>query len=254
MRVADLGNCARFAATPLTAGGTPAQDWLQALGSAPELELDGCDEIIVVAAHPDDETLGFGTTLVTLAQRGVRVQVVAASDGGASHAGIGSLGRLRLERIRRTELHKATTVLGVPPPICLGLPDGELSDHEHRLADLLMEILETRSSRTWLAATWRGDGHPDHEAVGRAAASAAQSCGIALLEYPIWMWHWATPGDLDVPWERLRAAPVAPDALDRKAAAVRCYRSQVESGGVGATPPLPSFVLQRLLAVREVVF
>ena len=253
MTLANVGNCARFAASPLTGGGTPTHDWLDSLAGAQELDLGDCDEIIVVAAHPDDETLGFGTSLVTLAERGVRVQVVAASDGGASHQGFGLLERVHLERVRRAEMHEAAKVLGVPPPICLGMPDGELSDHEERLADLLTEILTTRTNRTWIAATWRGDGHPDHEAVGRAAAKAAQLCGATLLEYPIWMWHWATPGDSAVPWGRLRVMPTAPQALDRKTAAVRCYRTQVEPDGADA-PLLPSFVLRRLLAVREVVF
>ena len=253
MTLANVGNCARFDATPLTGEGTPTHDWLDALAGAPELDIDGCDEIIVVAAHPDDETLGFGASLVTLAERGVRVQVVVASDGGASHQGLGLLERLQLERTRRAELLEATTVLGVPPPICLGMPDGELIDHEERLADLLTEILATKTDRTWIAATWRGDGHPDHEAVGRAAATAAQHCGVALLEYPIWMWHWATPVYTAVPWDRLRAMPITPHALDRKSAAVRCHRTQVESDGADA-PLLPSFVLRRLLAVREVVF
>jgi LmbE family N-acetylglucosaminyl deacetylase len=254
MTLTHVGNCARFAATPLTVDGTPAQDWLDALAAAPELDLDGCDEIIVVAAHPDDETLGFGTSIVTLAERGVRVQVVAASDGGASHHGIGLLERLQLERIRRDELHRATTVLGIPAPIFLGLPDGELSKHEQRVEDLLTEILETTSGRTWIAATWRGDGHPDHEAVGRAAATAAQRCGVALLEYPLWMWHWATPGDAAVPWDRLRVVPPAAHAHARKAAATQCYRSQIQVPEADPAPLLPSFVLRRLLAVREVVF
>jgi LmbE family N-acetylglucosaminyl deacetylase len=254
MTVVELGNCARFAATPLTVGGTATQDWLDALRHAPDLDPAGCDEIIVVAAHPDDETLGFGASLVSLANRGVRVQVVAASDGGASHQGAGPLGRLQLERIRRAELHRATTVLGVSAPMCLGMPDGQLSDHEGRLADLLTEILAIRTSRTWIAATWRGDGHPDHEAVGRAAALAAQRCDTPLLEYPIWMWHWATPGDEAVPWDRLRAVPLSAHAPDRKAAAARCYRTQIESYGDGSAPLLPPFVLRRLLAVREVVF
>ena len=121
------------------------------------------------------------------------------------------------------------------------------------MTDLLTEILATRTNRTWIAATWRGDGHPDHEAVGRAAAMAAQRCDAVLLEYPLWMWHWATPGDNAVPWDRLRVLPTAPHALDRKTAAVRCYRTQVESHGADA-PLLPSFVIRRLLAVREVVF
>jgi LmbE family N-acetylglucosaminyl deacetylase len=257
MRLAHVGNGARFAARPLTVDGTPAQDWLDALAHAPELDLDGCDEIIVVAAHPDDETLGFGASIVTLAERGVWVQVVAASDGGASHHGIGLLERLHLERTRRDELHEATRALGIPAPICLGLPDGELSEHEQRLEDLLTEILETRSNRTWIAATWRGDGHPDHEAVGRAAATAAQRSGAVLLEYPIWMWHWATPGDAAVPWDRLHVVPPTAHAHDLKAAATRCYRSQIQvpqADPADPAPLLPSFVLRRLLAVREVVF
>ncbi len=191
MTIAPAGNGARFAARPLTTDGTPTQVWLDALAHAPELDVTRCSEIIVVAAHPDDETLGFGAALATLAQSGVRVQVVAASDGGASHPG---LDRRDLERARRAELHDAMRVLGVPAPICLGMPDGELGGHEERLADRLTEMLAARPGTPWIAATWRGDGHPDHEAVGRAAAVAAQRSGAVLLEYPIWMWHWATPG------------------------------------------------------------
>ena len=248
MTVTASGNGARFAARPLTVDGTAAQDWIDALAHAPELDLTTCREILVVAAHPDDETLGFGAALATLAGLGARVQVVSASDGGASHPG-----RDRLEATRRAELHAAMEVLGVAAPLCLGMPDGELIDYEDRLADRLTELLDDRPGTPWIAATWRGDGHPDHEAVGRAAATAAQRRGAVLVEYPIWMWHWAAPGDAAVPWDRLRAVPVSAHALDRKVVAVQCYRSQIQT--VGAEPPLlPSFVVRRLLAVREVVF
>jgi LmbE family N-acetylglucosaminyl deacetylase len=250
MTLAHSGNGARFAARPLTVDGTPQQVWLDALAHAPELDLTSCRDILVVAAHPDDETLGFGATIATLAGYGARVQVVAASDGGASHPG---RDRRDLECARREELHNAVTKLGVPAPIYLGMPDGELSDHEDLLADRLAEMLADRPGTPWIAATWRGDGHPDHEAVGRAAAIAAQRRGAVLLEYPIWMWHWATPGDTAVPWDRLRAVPVTAHALNRKAAAAECYRSQIQTADAEPAP-LPSFVVRRLLAVREVVF
>ena len=79
------GNGARFAARPLTGGGTPTPVWLNSGRRLPELDLTKCPEIVVVAPHPDDETLGFGATAVTLAQLGVTVQVVSVSDGGAAH-------------------------------------------------------------------------------------------------------------------------------------------------------------------------
>jgi LmbE family N-acetylglucosaminyl deacetylase len=248
------GNCARFAARPLTVGGTAAQVWIDYLATAPDLDLTECIEIVVVAAHPDDETLGFGAAAATLAARGARVQVVVASDGGAAHPDRTSRQRCQLERTRRAELREATEVLGLPSPKCLGLPDGELSDHEGRLADLLSELLAGPPRRTWCAATWRGDGHRDHEAVGRAAAVATARSGAVLLEYPVWMWHWASPGEDAVPWDRLYAMPIADTAVARKAAAARCYRTQYEPFDADGAPVLPPFVLKRLLQVREVVF
>jgi LmbE family N-acetylglucosaminyl deacetylase len=245
-------NCARFAARPLTVGGTAACVWLDYLAGAPELDLTACTEIVVVAAHPDDETLGFGAAAATLADRGVRVQVVAVSDGGASHPHLTPLQSCHLARTRRAELRTAARVLGVPAPICLGLPDGELSDHQDRLTDLLSDLLAALPGQTWCAANWRGDGHPDHEAVGRAAAVATARIGSVLLEYPVWMWHWASPGDDAVPWDRLYTMPPADHAVELKAAAARCYRTQYEAAD--GVPVLPSFVLKRLLQVTEVVF
>jgi LmbE family N-acetylglucosaminyl deacetylase len=248
-----IGNAARFAARPLPGGGTPTAVWLNAEPDLPELDLSACPEIVVVAAHPDDETLGFGATATMLAELGVHVQVVSATDGGASHPTQSLLQRHQLEQLRRSELCRAVGILGLPAPVSLGLPDGELATHEDRFADLLTEILATRPPGTWCAATWRGDGHPDHEAVGRAAAAATRRTGAVLIEYPVWMWHWALPGDPAVPWGRAHAVPLTSAAVDRKSLAAQCFRSQFEPT-VGGPPVLPSCVLRRLLAVGEVVF
>jgi LmbE family N-acetylglucosaminyl deacetylase len=250
---APIGNTARFAARPVSGGGTPTHVWLNAERRLPELDLSACPEIVVVAAHPDDETLGFGATSAILADLGISVQVVSASDGGAAHQEQSVLQRRRLERIRRAELHRAVGLLGLPAPISLALPDGELSNHHDRLTDLLTEILMTRPPGTWCAANWRGDGHPDHEAVGRAAAAATRRTGAVFMEYPVWMWHWALPGDSAVPWDRAHAVALNSAALNRKALAAQCFRSQFEPSAAGP-PVLPPSVVRRLLAVGEVVF
>ncbi|OBH90352.1 PIG-L deacetylase family protein [Mycobacterium scrofulaceum] len=256
MRTAPISNRARFAAKPLTHGGTPAPLWLAAFERAPlpPLDLTGCRRLIVVATHPHDETLGLGATIAALSASGVDVRVVSVSDGGAAQSGVTISGRIRLSTTRRYELRRAASILGVAQPLRLGLPDGELADHEDRLTEGLAEILRSAGPGTWCAATWRGDGHPDYEAVGRAAAAACVRTGATLLEYPVWMWHWATPGDPVVPWDRARSVPAPGLAVNRKRQAAQCYRSQLRPGRDDTPPILPPFVLQRLLAVGEVVF
>lgn len=254
MTAAQVGNSARLAAQPLAGGGTPLQTWLDADLDLPELDLAECPEVVIVGAHPDDETLGFGATAHLLAESGVRAQIVSASDGGAAYPKQSLLQRYQLERTRRAELQRAAGVLGLPAPLCLGLPDGDIEHHEERLADLLTEVLDTKPAGTWCAATWRGDGHPDHEAVGRAAATAVQRTGAVLVEYPVWMWHWAVPDDGAVPWDRASAVPLSEAAVERKYRAAQTFCSQFLPFAPDTDPVLPRFVLPRLLAVGEVVF
>lgn len=256
MKTMPAGNCSRFAAKPLTHSGTPVPLWLAAFEERPlpALDLTACPRLIVVTPHPDAESLGVGAMTTQLVAAGVRVRVVCVSDGGAARPGASASERLRLETIRRYELRRATSVLNAPPAMSLGLPDGELADHEEGLTEMLTEILDAAGPATWCAATWRGDGHPDHEAVGRAAAAACARTGAALLEYPVWMWHWALPADPAVPWDRAYSVPAPGWAIERKRRAAQCHRSQFEPIGIQSAPILPGFVLPRLLRVGEVIF
>jgi LmbE family N-acetylglucosaminyl deacetylase len=251
---ASQGNSARFAAWPVADGGTPAGTWLGWRRDFPELNLDECPGLVLVAPHPDDETLGFGATAAALRSRGVDVQVVSVTDGGGAHPGLSRRERAWLESDRRAELHRAAQILGLSAPVSLGLPDGDLSANEPELTDFLAGLLEAMPKGTWCAATWRGDGHPDHEAVGRSSAVAAERTGATLLEYPVWMWHWARPDDDAVPWHRMSAIRVDRAAMGRKQRAIAVFRTQLTPYEPGADPIVPPFAVQRLLAVGETVF
>jgi LmbE family N-acetylglucosaminyl deacetylase len=248
-----VSNAARFADVPITDGGTPAQEWLEWGCRFPPLSLDDCPGLLVVAPHPDDETLGFGGAAAAIAARGVDVHTVVASDGGAAWPGLSAREQQHLERSRRHESRCAAGLLGLRWPTFLGLPDGGLADQESRLADILTDLLAARVAGTWCAATWRGDGHPDHEAVGRAAAVATSRTGAVLLEYPVWMWHWARPGDAAVPWQRAARVTLDPVAAERKQRAIAEFRSQLDPED-GRDPIVPPHVLSRLQSVGEVVF
>ena len=90
--------------------------------------------------------------------------------------------------------------------------------------------------------------------MGRAAAVAAARAGAKLLEYPVWMWHWARPDDTAVPWHRMTRIAPDPAAVARKRLAARQFRSQLTRYDPDSDPVLPPVALQRLLAVGEVAF
>ena len=244
-------NSARLAARPIADGGTTVAEWAQWRRHFPPLNVDDCPALVLVGAHPDDETLGLGATAAMLSGRGVTVQVVAVTDGEAAYPDDGR-DRKELAKVRRDELAAAAERLGLPKPIFLRIPDGEVASHEQLLVGKIGAVLAGFGRGTWCAATWRGDGHPDHEAAGRAAAAASKDAGALFIEYPIWMWHWATPDDPAVPWHRARRLPVTPLELATKTAAMQCFASQLERGD--GPPLLTADVVERQMAVGEIVF
>ncbi|MGH3772088.1 MAG: PIG-L deacetylase family protein [Pseudonocardiaceae bacterium] len=182
---------------------------------------------VVVAPHPDDEVLGVGGTLALLTTAGVGVRVVAVTDGEASHPHSPTLTPTALAQTRRAEQIQALARLGLDRAQVhrCGLPDGHLDRHEAGLAATLTGLLD---EHTWCLTTWAHDGHPDHEAAGRAAARAAGATGARLLAFPVWAWHWARPADPRVPWRAARRVPLPPTVAHAKRHAVRAFASQLE--------------------------
>ncbi|PPB49763.1 hypothetical protein C4K88_08870 [Arthrobacter pityocampae] len=147
---------------------------------------------ILLAAHPDDETLGAGGLLSRLARDGVRCDVVVLSDGEASHPSSPTHSPQQLAELRRTEVTNALQVLAPAARLIFeGLPDGGVTPGDVA-AVLARELDDDETARTLVAAPWRHDGHADHDAVGAAAAQFCSDRAITLLEYPVWLWHWGT--------------------------------------------------------------
>jgi LmbE family N-acetylglucosaminyl deacetylase/SAM-dependent methyltransferase len=212
-------------------GGAPAVDWVAPRRALAELDLDAeewadLEAVVVVAAHPDDESLGAGGLLHEAARRGLDVRVVCATAGEASHPRSPTHTPDDLRRRRARELDAAVeAVAGVRPPLLLDLADGEVAAREADLVTALVDLVGD-GRHTLLAAPWRHDAHPDHEAAGRAAAAAAVRTGARLVEYPVWFWHWAEPRTALPAGSRRLPLPDAARAA--KARAVAAHRSQVE--------------------------
>jgi LmbE family N-acetylglucosaminyl deacetylase len=208
---------------------------------------------VVVAPHPDDEVLAVGGLLAQLARLGGAIRVIAVTDGTASHRGSRDWPVERLVRERPGESREALHRLGVDvEPIRLGLPDGGLRGLETLLADRLLTLFDRQDV---VFTTWRGDGHPDHEATGHACAFAAARIGAKLMEVPVWAWHWAAPGDQRLPWMRARRLDLDAQACRRKQSAVRAFASQLEpDASTGRPPILRATTLARAARPFEVFF
>src|ERR1700710_724852 len=115
-----------------TLDGTPEIAWLTVggLDALRRLHLpDGAGRLTVVAAHPDDESLGAGGLIASAARAGWSVDVIVATDGDASHPNSPTHDPAVLAQIRRREVVAAVAVLAPEATLTfLALPDGRLGD------------------------------------------------------------------------------------------------------------------------------
>jgi LmbE family N-acetylglucosaminyl deacetylase len=208
------------------------------LAALPLLPADGVATFgptLVVAPHPDDESLGCGGAIALLRDAGLPVHVLLVSDGSGSHPGSRRFPPAALAARRERELRAALARLGVDPAglSCLGLPDrcvpragtDEFRDGVARMVDALRHAPFAPATAL---LPWRRDPHTDHRGAWDLATAALTRLGMAprVIEYPIWVWELAETADLPRPAEvrawRLDIATV----LQRKLAAIEAHVSQ----------------------------
>jgi LmbE family N-acetylglucosaminyl deacetylase/SAM-dependent methyltransferase len=217
--------------------GTAAEAWAAdgRLATIPPLELGVGDRVIVVAAHPDDETLGAGGLISECSLQGIPVQTVIVTDGAASHTTSTSAERDALVSTRAREARAALQILAPESAVTfLNFPDGGVRERSEQLYDALAALVENAPGTTVIVAPWRGDGHRDHRVVGEACASLAAARDIRLMEYPIWMWHWSTPDNAVTPWNAFDSLALRPQSVAAKRRAIAEYSSQTSAGAADA--------------------
>ena len=238
--------------------GTPEGRWRGApvLAAIPLAPLSALTSLIVVAAHPDDETLGCGGLIASAAARGLRVRIVVVTDGSDSHPRSASTNAERLRDRRGGEVREAVARLAPEASITfLGFSDGQTREHRADITDALRAELHTAGAGTWIAVPWSGDGHRDHRVVGEAAAVASPA-EATVVGYPIWMWHWASPRSTDIPWAAARAVPLTDRERRLKQHALQAFASQIEplSPRAGDEAVLSAEMLAHFTRDREIFF
>ncbi len=153
--------------------------------------LCGSGGVLVLAPHPDDESLGCGAAIAEAAKTGRQVVVAVVTDGTKSHPRSKLVPCERLAALRQEEVEAAVHELtGRTDAVCwLGHPDGSVptsGEAAEAIVDRLVELARTIDA-TALWATWRYDPHCDHEAVASHAEALRRRLPHLLVwSFPIW--------------------------------------------------------------------
>lgn len=239
--------------------GTPEaswQHWLAGKGFpqfAASQMLSECQRMVIVAPHPDDEVLGAAGFIQLSARNSLPCTIVSVTDGEASHPNslLWTQEELRLKRIQ--ESTRAQRFLAPKSQFLrLKIPDGKLVEHRSELLAALETILKPFDA---VFCTWRYDGHPDHDVTGQICVELCQKIGSKCFEIPIWAWHWASPSDPRIPWNRAVVLPLTSEQLALKQQALACFQSQlIPDPTTGKDAILPSWAVRRLMRPFELVF
>ncbi|MBW4093464.1 MAG: PIG-L family deacetylase [Proteobacteria bacterium] len=168
---------------------------LAAFRAAPFADIGAVTDggpLLVLAPHPDDESLGCGGTIAAATAHGIAVHLAVLTDGTGSHRGSRCYPPARLKALRAAETRAAAAALGLAPAQVTFLEaidsqaptEGAAFDALVRRLAGLIDRLHARCVLT----TWRHDPHCDHEAAALLGAAAAQATGARLLTTPVWGW------------------------------------------------------------------
>jgi len=185
--------------------------------------------ILIVIAHPDDESFPMGGTLAKYSAAGVRVVLVSATRG---EAGVPGLSTIEAARLRETELSAAAQVLGISRLEFLDYLDGEFNraDEEEVVGKLLRIIQEEKPDVLITFGLDGISGHPDHIATHRFTSAAFDRSGINGRLFYMLPSETTQQGCGIPPSQQMVGGPVASIDISEyrlsKVRAMQCHASQ----------------------------
>lgn len=155
--------------------------------------FEDCRCAVVVAPHPDDETLGCGGAIALLTQRNIPVHILVVSDGTQSHPNSKRYPTGKRRLLRETETTEAARQLGVPSSqiTFLRWPDTAVPHPGDEGFEQAVEECNhwfKQHSPNLVFVPWKNDQHCDHQATWKIVRHALQPWPTPprQLAYAIW--------------------------------------------------------------------
>lgn len=194
--------------------------------------LQRLSPLLVIAPHPDDETLGCGGLLAACADRGLRPRVAVLTDGAASHRGSASWPPARLAAERKVEMLAALAILGLgeSDTLFLGWPDGspfERNSSEHAVSLTTLAEWAAESGVRAVFAPWEAENHCDHKAANEMARALVVRLGPDMARFDYLVWGWTDPALADAVADRRAFGFDCGPYRERLRGALACHRTQM---------------------------
>ena len=198
--------------------------------------LSNADKVLVVAPHPDDESLGTGGLLQRIFVQKIPVRILFATNGENNPWAqryweqrwhIGQPEQVRWGQRRREEALNAIRWLGGPPECAkfLDLPDlgttNLLMQGEELLSLMVKEIRDWEPTLVLLPAML--DAHPDHSALAVTFSMALELAGAPGIRSWEYLVH---PPQVPMPQKPVTFQVHAVE-VERKKRAILCHKTQV---------------------------
>ena len=150
----------------------------------PATHLPAWDRVLVVVAHPDDESFGLGAVIDKFTSGQSEVHVLTLTHGEASTLG-GEIDDLAAER--RQELLRASEIPNISSVELRDWPDGGLEHaDEHSVVEDIKRAIAKHQPDGLLVFERQGvNRHPDHAAATARALSAVAGTTIPVLAWTV---------------------------------------------------------------------
>lgn len=231
--------------------------------------------LLVVVAHPDDETFGCGSLLLLAAAAGAVTFVCCATRGEVGEPAPGSgVTQEELGAVREQELYDAARLLGVSSVELLGLVDSGLSGPAapdtlvgapfEDVVERVAAVIEQTQPDVVLTLDG-SDGHRDHERIRDAALAAVARPGSPVRQVFLhcvprtWIQSWLEEqarnkpdspylqlGDLGTPEELITTVIDSTEYFDARERAIAAHSSQVSPFAV-----MPDDVRRQVLTTEH---
>lgn len=192
--------------------------------------------VLVIAPHPDDETIGCGGVMASLCAQGRKVNVIIVTDGSSSTKS-SVITPEELAAIRRQESLNALKVLGLSQEnvYFLSYPDNQIANNMLAISQSIgAHIAQISPDVIFIPHDF--DEHPDHRAVANIVEGLQYREGLKarVLQYPVWYktlsWPYGILRCLVTPaiYHRCKFLRLG-SLLEKKEEALLQYRSQFEN-------------------------